>query len=168
MLKKRLIFTLLFEDNKFILSRNFRRQKVGDINWLHKNYNFSNLSFNIDELILEDGLWKYGGNTLPARNGHIDLHIEGTVTGLIDGDANLTVLQDVNAIVKGTTTLDCPTTHITGDVRIDGDLSVGKDVKCENGDAGSKVSLYSHNHPGDGGGGLAAHAASTSSPNADD
>ncbi len=126
------------------------------------------IPFNIDELILEDGLWKYGGNTLPARNGHIDLHIEGTVTGLIDGDANLTVLQDVNAIVKGTTTLDCPTTHITGDVRIDGDLSVGKDVKCENGDAGSKVSLYSHNHPGDGGGGLAAHAASTSSPNADD
>ena len=52
MLKKRLIFTLLFEDNKFILSRNFRRQKVGDINWLHKNYNFSNLSFNIDELIV--------------------------------------------------------------------------------------------------------------------
>ena len=52
MLKKRLIFTLLFEDNQFILSRNFRRQKVGDINWLHKNYNFSKLSFYIDELIV--------------------------------------------------------------------------------------------------------------------
>ena len=52
MLKKRLIFTLLFEDNKFILSRNFRRQKVGDINWLHKNYNFSKISFYIDELIV--------------------------------------------------------------------------------------------------------------------
>ncbi len=52
MLKKRLIFTLLFEDNKFILSRNFRRQKVGDINWLHKNYNFAKLSFFIDELVV--------------------------------------------------------------------------------------------------------------------
>ena len=50
MLKKRLIFTLLLEDNKFILSRNFRRQKVGDIHWLHKNYNFSKISFYIDSV----------------------------------------------------------------------------------------------------------------------
>lgn len=54
MLKKRLIFTLLYNQGKFMLSRNFRLQKVGDLNWLQKNYNFSKISFSIDELIVLD------------------------------------------------------------------------------------------------------------------
>ena len=54
MLKKRLIFTLLFERGNFMLSRNFRLQKVGDLKWLQKNYNFANVSFFIDELIIVD------------------------------------------------------------------------------------------------------------------
>ena len=54
MLKKRVIFTLLYDDGSFMLSRNFRLQKVGDIQWLKKNYNFSKLSFSIDELVLLD------------------------------------------------------------------------------------------------------------------
>ena len=37
-----------------MLSRNFRLQKVGDINWLEKNYGFSNVGFSIDELIVLD------------------------------------------------------------------------------------------------------------------
>ena len=37
-----------------MLSRNFRLQKVGDLQWLKKNYNFSKLAFSIDELILLD------------------------------------------------------------------------------------------------------------------
>ena len=52
MLKKRLIFTLLYKNGHFMLSRNFRLQKVGDINWLMKNYQFSAISDVIDELIL--------------------------------------------------------------------------------------------------------------------
>lgn len=54
MLKKRLIFTLLYNDGYFMLSRNFRLQKVGDFNWLQKNYDFSHISFSIDELIVLD------------------------------------------------------------------------------------------------------------------
>ena len=54
MLKKRLIFTLLFNDGQFMLSRNFRLQKVGDLNWLQTNYDFSHISFSIDELIVLD------------------------------------------------------------------------------------------------------------------
>ena len=49
---KRLIFTLLFEDGHFVMSRNFRRQKIGDIDWLKTNYDFSRVAFHIDELIL--------------------------------------------------------------------------------------------------------------------
>lgn len=51
MLKKRVIFTLLYCDGNYMLSRNFRLQKVGDLHWLKKNYNFSHISFFIDELI---------------------------------------------------------------------------------------------------------------------
>lgn len=54
MLKKRIVFTLLFENGSFVLSRNFRLQKVGDLTWLERNYNFSSVSFHIDELVLID------------------------------------------------------------------------------------------------------------------
>ena len=37
-----------------MLSRNFRLQKVGDLNWLQTNYNFSHISSSIDELIVLD------------------------------------------------------------------------------------------------------------------
>ncbi len=54
MLKKRLIFTLLYADGSFMLSRNFRLQKVGDIRWIEKNYNFAKIATHIDELIVLD------------------------------------------------------------------------------------------------------------------
>jgi len=54
MLKKRVIFTLLYKDGFFVLSRNFRLQKVGDLKWLKKNYNFGQTAFSIDELIILD------------------------------------------------------------------------------------------------------------------
>jgi imidazole glycerol-phosphate synthase subunit HisF len=54
MLKKRLIFTLLYNNGQFMLSRNFRLQKVGSLHWLQSNYNFSQISFSIDELIVLD------------------------------------------------------------------------------------------------------------------
>ena len=54
MLKKRLIFTLLYQNKNFYLSRNFRLQKIGDIKWLKKNYNFTLLTRCIDEIILFD------------------------------------------------------------------------------------------------------------------
>lgn len=52
MKKKRLIFTLLYDSGNFMLSRNFRLQKVGDFQWINTYYNFKKLSFSIDELII--------------------------------------------------------------------------------------------------------------------
>ncbi len=54
MLKKRLIFTLLYSNGQFMLSRNFRLQKVGNLQWLQSNYNFLRISYSIDELIVLD------------------------------------------------------------------------------------------------------------------
>lgn len=54
MAKKRVIYTLLYAEGGFMLSRNFRLQRAGDVNWLLKNYNFRNVSAYIDELIIVD------------------------------------------------------------------------------------------------------------------
>jgi len=54
MLRKRIIFTLIYENGFFNQSRNFRLQKVGDINWLEKNYKFQEVAFSLDELIVLD------------------------------------------------------------------------------------------------------------------
>lgn len=50
--KPRLIFTLLWDRGNFVLSRNFRLQKVGDFNWLEKNYDLDSTSRFIDELVI--------------------------------------------------------------------------------------------------------------------
>lgn len=52
MLKKRIIFSLIYKDGYFMLSRNFRLQKIGDFEWILKNYNFSRISRYIDELCI--------------------------------------------------------------------------------------------------------------------
>lgn len=54
MSKKRVIFTLLYSAGQFMLSRNFRLQKAGDVNWLLKNYKFGDMSAYIDELMIVD------------------------------------------------------------------------------------------------------------------
>lgn len=50
--KQRLIFTLLWDRGGYMLSRNFRLQKVGDLQWLNKNYNFPKISTALDELVV--------------------------------------------------------------------------------------------------------------------
>ena len=52
MLRKRIIFTLIYENGFFNQSRNFRLQKVGNINWLERNYKFKEIAFSLDELIV--------------------------------------------------------------------------------------------------------------------
>ncbi len=52
MLKKRLIFTLLWNQGRYCLSRNFKLQFAGDLAWIKKNYNFQVIAFSIDELII--------------------------------------------------------------------------------------------------------------------
>jgi cyclase len=54
MLRKRIIFALIYNNGIFTQSRNFRLQNVGDINWLEKNYKFQNIATALDELIVID------------------------------------------------------------------------------------------------------------------
>lgn len=54
MLRKRLIFALIYSDGSFCQSRNFRLQKVGKVDWIIDNYKFTQVSKYIDELIILD------------------------------------------------------------------------------------------------------------------
>jgi cyclase len=51
---KRIIFVLLHRDGYFMLSRNFRLQRVGDIDWVLRNYEIQRVSQGIDELMILD------------------------------------------------------------------------------------------------------------------
>ena len=52
MKKKRIIFKLIFFNNKFYLSRNFKLQEVGDVQLLFERLKFQNISDGIDELVI--------------------------------------------------------------------------------------------------------------------
>ena len=52
MLYKRIIYALLYSNGFFYLSRNFRLQKVGDVNWLKNNFGFGKTCDYIDELMI--------------------------------------------------------------------------------------------------------------------
>ena len=49
---KRIIYALLYTNGQFHLSRNFSLQRVGDVNWLKKNYGFGETCNFIDELMI--------------------------------------------------------------------------------------------------------------------
>jgi imidazole glycerol-phosphate synthase subunit HisF len=52
MLRKRIIFSLIYSNGYFNQSRNFRLQRVGDLIWLEKNYGFQKIAFALDELVV--------------------------------------------------------------------------------------------------------------------
>jgi len=56
MLRKRILFGLIYKDGFFFQSRNFNLQKVGNIDWLLNNYNFQKVAVSIDELIIVDAV----------------------------------------------------------------------------------------------------------------
>lgn len=51
---KRIIFTLLYSSGQFVLSRNFRTQNIGNIDWILKNYNLSEVTKGLDEILILD------------------------------------------------------------------------------------------------------------------
>jgi imidazole glycerol-phosphate synthase subunit HisF len=51
---KRVIFTLLYDRGRFMLSRNYRLQAVGTLEWLFNNYDFATVSRGLDELMVLD------------------------------------------------------------------------------------------------------------------
>ena len=69
---RRLIFALLYDRGRFMLSRNFRLQAVGTIHWLFNNYDFGSVSHGLDELMILD---VSKGTRDPDEFGEIVTHI---------------------------------------------------------------------------------------------
>ena len=74
MLRKRIIFTLIYENGFFNQSRNFRLQKVGKLNWLEKNYKFQDIAFSLDELIVSNA----------SKNDKNIVEFSKTLSALVD------------------------------------------------------------------------------------
>ena len=95
MLRKRLIFGLIYNDGNFMQSRNFRLQKVGDISWLENNYKFQTQSFALDELLVLNA----------SRNKKDIYEFSKTVARLVEGvfiplsaGGGIRCLADVDAL----------------------------------------------------------------------
>ena len=78
-----MIFALLYERGHFMLSRNFRLQRVGDIPWLKRNYKFSRIAFSIDELIVLDV--SRGERNQPQFLEHLKSVVEGCFVPIAAG-----------------------------------------------------------------------------------
>ena len=82
------------------------------------------IEFDIDKLKLVGDLWTYPGYTsLTASFGNVDLHLEGTLTGLVDGDVNMTVLSNAKLDIKKDADID-----VAGNVDMDVIGNVDMDV----------------------------------------
>lgn len=108
MAKKRIIFTLLYENGNFMLSRNFRLQRAGDVNWLLRNYNFSQVAQSLDELIIVDvsrdeiDHRKFLGDvSVISQNCFVPIAIGGSIRNFqtaaryIDGGADKIIVNSV-------------------------------------------------------------------------
>lgn len=117
MLRKRIIFTLIYENGYFVQSRNFRLQKVGNINWLEKNYKFQEIAFSIDELVVlnatrnEKGLFDFASivNRL-VDDVFIPVAVGGGVRSLEDAELLFSNGADkivINTILQENPSLVC-------------------------------------------------------------
>jgi cyclase len=97
MLRKRIIFTLLYNDGFFVQSRNFRLQKVGDINWLEKFYKFNKIAFSLDELIILNVSKK--DKNLDAFCETVSRLVEGTFIPVAAG-GGIRSMQDAEKLFK--------------------------------------------------------------------
>ena len=52
MIKKRIIFTFYYYEGYFVQSRNFSLQKVGDIEWIKKNFDLEKFQTSLMKLQL--------------------------------------------------------------------------------------------------------------------
>lgn len=97
MLRKRIIFSLIYSDGFFNQSRNFRLQKVGDIKWLENNYKFSHIAHSIDELIILDA--SRGVKTIELFAKNIEKVVEGVFIPICAG-GGIRSLKDAELLFK--------------------------------------------------------------------
>lgn len=143
MLRKRLIFTLIYADGYFHQSRNFRLQKVGDLQWLEKNYKFPQIAFSLDEIIVLNAS-KDIKNMLEfaevvnklVNNVFLPVSAGGGIRTM--EDAELLFKNGADKIVVNST-LETQKELITSLVKKHGGQSILASIDCKKGDYGYEV-----------------------------
>ena len=113
MLKKRLIFALLWRGGKFCLSRNFKLQQAGDLGWIEKNYNFKVIASAIDELVVLNVT--RGDKAMETFAAQVTDHTRGCFVPLAAGggirsmdDALLLLRSGADKLIVNTTLIQDP------------------------------------------------------------
>ena len=113
MVKKRLIFTLLWQNGHYCLSRNFKLQKAGGLEWIQKHYNFQVIAFSIDELVVLNTT--RGDKAMPLFADHLSRLTRGVFCPLAVGggirsldDAALLLRSGADKLVVNTTLFHQP------------------------------------------------------------
>ena len=75
-------------------------------------------------------------NLVITTNGQVGITINVT-----EGEANINVSGNMVATIEGETTVDCSQTTLTGNLRVDGDVTIGQDMSTD-----SKGSYNDHIH----------------------
>lgn len=156
MLRKRIIFTLLYSDGAFMLSRNFRLQRVGDYEWLNQYYDFRKVSQFIDELVILDvtrGEKDYKGFRSIVKEVSKSCFVPVAVGGGIDtvDKARALMLNGADKIVINTHLFNSEfikevsrvfgSQSIVGSIDVISNSSEGFDVLTENGQKRLSMSL---------------------------
>ena len=97
MLRKRVIFTLIYNEGFFMQSRNFRLQKVGDINWMQKFYKFSQIASSLDELIILNT--NRGKKNLESFSKIVSSLVENTFIPIAVG-GGITTIEDAQLLFQ--------------------------------------------------------------------
>jgi cyclase len=113
MLKNRLIYTLIYNNGSYMLSRNFRIQTVGDLDWLKEYYNFNAIAFSIDELVVlnverkQKNIGKFSENLIQlSKNCFIPISAGGGIRSL--DDAYKLLNSGVDKLVVNTPIIEKP------------------------------------------------------------
>lgn len=78
MLRKRLIYRFLTDGNFFYLSRNFRLQKIGNLEWLVQSFGYKSLIGFVDEICIVNPF----GAPLGELRGHMEFFVQNSFTPL--------------------------------------------------------------------------------------
>lgn len=123
--------------------KDYRRHDYNDAVAIVGLNTFSNaLEMHSEDLVIKMNATLANECTISLKpNGDVVITTPAKVIVDAGGDVDVTAGGNLTATISGDTTIDCGQTTITGEVRIDGGLSVGNDV---NTDAGFSANNHKH------------------------
>ena len=123
--------------------KDYRRHDYNDAVAIVGLNTFSNaLEMHPEDLVIKMNATQANECTISLKpSGDVVITTPAKVIVDAGGDVDVTAGGNLTATISGDTTIDCGQTTITGEVRIDGGLSVGSDVET---DAGFSANNHVH------------------------